>query len=318
MLLDTHDIMVHLLSRVRDTSKFSNSEQPLDDTSSLLASSSCDATPLSYRTSTMTIRPSHALLLLLLASHTHAFPRSQAPSMPRPCIQPVRNHRSQVCTEPTVPESICQGLSCEHIWDTDVGSVVAQALLADFGVFDVVFLPANAFAGPLHQGTVSATEMEQILPWNDELVALRLNGTDLKEAVEHGVDQYHFHDNHDAYPRLAGIRFQVKLDQPYGERVQKVELMNVNCNWKALQPDKEYSILTTQHLADGGLDYRSLTRPRTRLSTQTGLRDAYWFHATSTCVIRNPYRKPKKAAAVRTVASLPTAQKQNGTITTKI
>jgi hypothetical protein len=211
------------------------------------------------------------------------------------CIQPVRTFISEdECTEPQVPQTICHQKTCvEGHSASDVCTVVTQSILADFAVFDVVLLHEGTCQSEIPSGTFTKDMVAKVLPRNDELVGIQLYGKDLLEALEHGVNQSRFNDNREAYPRVAGLRFHVDFDKPYGHRISEAETMTMGCRWKAVNLETEYNVLTSRFLAEGGLGYESLTRTRLRIiGTGHGVTESFWFHALSTCKILDPFRPP--------------------------
>ena len=181
---------------------------------------------------------------------------------------------------------------------SDVCTLVAHSILADFGIFDVVFLTADLCDRDIPAGDLSIDLLNEIMPNNDQLMAIHVNGSDLRDAIEHGIDSYHFQGLAAAYPKIAGVRFRVKLKAPYGQRVKGVQVMNSHCSWKPLDETQNYRVLTTQSLAAGTHHYWSLTRSSVQLATKTRVKDAFWFFATSTCVLRDPFRQPKQVLQV--------------------
>jgi hypothetical protein len=207
------------------------------------------------------------------------------------CIQPVRTYVSEdECTEPQVPQTICHQESCvEGHSASDVCTVVTQSLLADFAVFDVVLLHEGTCQSEIPAGTFTKDMVSKVLPHNDELVGIQLHGADLLQALEHGINQ----SRRDAHPRVAGLRYQVDLDKPYGQRISEAEIMTMGCRWKRVNLETEYNVLTSRFLAEGGFAYDELTRTRVRIvGTEIGVTEAYWFHALSTCKIVDPFRTP--------------------------
>ena len=113
----------------------------------------------------------------------------------RKCLLPphMQNKNNEFCPTPFVPKRICHApTSCRGNQDgSDVCSVVAHALLADFEIFDVVFLHSGLCQSEIRSGDLTREDVEKILPYNEELVAIQLNGSDLLAALEHGLDQFY-------------------------------------------------------------------------------------------------------------------------------
>jgi hypothetical protein len=223
------------------------------------------------------------------------------------CIQPPQlQSRDEFCPIPFVPERICHSsatMECGQQQQgrptiagtggggVDVCNVVAHALLADFEIFHVVLLHSAMCQDEIRSGDFTRQDVERVLPYNDELVGIVLNGSDLLAAIEHGLDVFHTQHVKEAYPIVAGIRFHLDLKEPYGRRVAQPEVFDDKCRWQPLRPTAEYDVLVPASLANGGsYDYAALTRAKTRASSNIGLTDAFWFYAQGVCIVRDPFR----------------------------
>ena len=214
----------------------------------------------------------------------------------KPCLHPEPKRDGQFCRNPTVLQPLCQGRSCRGAQDgTGICTVVAHALLREFEDFDAVFLHEGLCQEGLESGTLTREDVDAVLPYNQELVALNINGSDLLAALEHGLDLNHFHNMYDSYPTIAGIRFHVNLKTPYGNRISKAQILGDNCEWKPLKLRETYRILTNEALANGYYDYPFFTRAsrdRTWERTKFTVSDTFWHHAQSICTVRDPFPRP--------------------------
>lgn len=216
----------------------------------------------------------------------------------RHCTEPLR--WVDRCETPQVKTGICHRETCEAgTGESDVCTLVTHALLAELSVFDVVFLTSGHCQDEIFPGAFTFEDAARALPYNEELIALHLNGSNLLSAIEHGLDQFHRNGLEAAYPRLAGIRFVVSPNWPFGRRISRPEILNRGCHWHPVIPDKIYSILTTQSLAEGGYHYHALTRVVSRDGTGLHLTDMFYEHAQTTCILRDPFARPKQQPARR-------------------
>jgi hypothetical protein len=235
-----------------------------------------------------TMRPFQVLSLLLLCS------LALSKAITKKCWQSMElESRFEYCPTLHVPERICWADTCQGPEDgTTVCGVVAHALLTDFEIFDVVLLHDGLCQAEIPFGTLTRGKVEAALPSNQQLVSLNLNGSDLLAALEHGIDMFHFQNVPEASPVVAGFRFDVNLDNPYGDRVSHAEILDYECQWKPIQLERIYYVLTNEALADGAYDYAALTRANFRTQIKSGVTDAFWFYSESVCVLRDPYPRP--------------------------
>ena len=261
-----------------------------------------------------------ALVLAMIAAAAAAVTATgtvnAAKSITKSCLLPPELQGGRrFCETPYVPERICHapGNNCATpapaslnnnnnnnnntsavptTATTHVCSVVAHALLTDYEIFDVVLLHDMSCQDEILAGDLDRVHVyERVLPYNEPLVALQLNGSDLVAAIEHGLDQYHFQNIPEAYPRVAGIKYKVNLDFPYGNRMRKIQVLNFECKWKKLKPHFTYQVLTTESLAYGAFDYVALTRAAMRAPLKGfHLADAFWAYSQSMCVLHDPFR----------------------------
>lgn len=211
----------------------------------------------------------------------------------RNCIQPVRRKNWEIDDPIRVPVTICHGDSCPHVSATDAATVVTYSLLAQDGVSDVVLLPAHAIQSEI-QATqdFKVADLQRLIPNDEALVYMQINGSDILDAIEHGIDQHHSRGMDTAYPKVAGIRFLVTPNNPRGQRVSQAEIMTATCKWDAVDNSQYYHLLTTESLANGDYGYTSLSRTHFRTRTSRSLRDTFWYFAVTVGVLRDPFRRP--------------------------
>jgi hypothetical protein len=232
------------------------------------------------------------------------------------CIRPVRKHWEEDCGTVQSQTNFCHAESCraatwpgggslrvgpDQFTSTDACTVVSQALLVEFSVFDVVLIDGGTCRSEIKQGNFTAQDCEELLPRDEEMVGLQWTGKDLLTVLEHGIDLYHFSaDGVQAYPYTAGVRFDVDLEEPRGSRVSNVEILTMGCRWNPVQLEKVYHVLVNQFIVDGGYGYVSLVQHmggRGAISpTRIGIRNSFWFYAQSVCTLRDPNRRPTQSS----------------------
>jgi 2',3'-cyclic-nucleotide 2'-phosphodiesterase (5'-nucleotidase family) len=218
------------------------------------------------------------------------------------CLQPVRQKiYDPACPQAKVPKTLlqdheaCTNPNAEEPSSTaasnDVCAFVTEAIFADIPVFDVALFNNGMCNTDIHEGVFTPKDAMKVLPYNNELIGLSIEGTVLVYAIEHGI-QESLEGNFGAYPKTAGIKYKVDYTQPFGNRVSDVEILSHYCIWTPIQKQENYSVLTNSYLANGGDGYTFLKK-MTRTTTRTGVSevDSFWFHAQSTCIIESPWKK---------------------------
>jgi len=89
-----------------------------------------------------------------------------------------------------------------------------------------------------------------VLPFDNYIVAVRLTGTQIRQALEHGVSAVE--NGEGRFPQISGIRFSYDPSAPAGGRVREVFIKGA-----PLESEKEYSVATNDFLAAGGDGYRA-------------------------------------------------------------
>lgn len=224
------------------------------------------------------------------------------------CIQHPRiQNRAEPCTNPQVPEhipNIAKFNAQTSSWTSDVCNMVALALLGEYEMVDVVFLEAGLCHTDLEAGPLTREKVSRVFPFDQELVILHLKGSNLVEALEHGVDQFHFREVPEAYPRVAGIQFHVDVSRPYGQRVTDIDILNYNCQWESIVLDKTYLIMTNEDIARGGYGYSALAQHQSLTPIRHSVSEAFWTYSETVCEVVDPMRRNGKQTPAKSCTKL--------------
>jgi 5'-nucleotidase, C-terminal domain len=246
------------------------------------------------------------------------------------CLRVVRTRYDEPeCEIPIVPRTFCHGASCtatarrNNITDEarpttttttrthedfqDTCAFIAHSFLLEFEIFDVVLLPVDACQQELREGELTYAGARQVLPSNEELVALRIPGTMLWDALEHGVMKA----PQGGEPRMAGVRFELNPK----DGLSNLQTLTSGCRWKPVDKQGTYNVLTVESLAHGAFGYQ-LLHGGTSVETSgraawmhRKLTDMFYKHANYVCGLTDPFRKPlqaKKAKKFEGVSTLVT------------
>lgn len=96
--------------------------------------------------------------------------------------------------------------------------------------------------------TLTRRDIFDELPFGNVVVKLRMKGSVLLEALEHGVSRHG--EGHGGFLQVSGIAMTVDLGRPAGSRVAEVTV-----NGEPLDFEKEYTVATNEYLAGGGDGY---------------------------------------------------------------
>jgi len=146
--------------------------------------------------------------------------------------------------------------------ETNLGDLVADVMRAATGA-EAALINGGSIRISIHRGPIKAKEVYAALPFDNYLVAIRLTGKQLQEALEHGVSG--LEDKAGRFPQVSGLTFTFSRTAPVGSRVRDVTI-----NGKPLDPGKEYVVATNDFLAAGGDGYLSFGEA---LKTGAGYRE---------------------------------------------
>src|SRR5262249_49338678 len=123
------------------------------------------------------------------------------------------------------------------------------ALIAGGSVRDGI-----AAHAPVTYGTVY-----RVLPFTALLCRVTLKGTDLLEALEHGVSRYGGSGS-GRFLQVAGLRYRFDPRNPIGRRVVLVEIESADRpgTFAPLDAEREYTVALDSYLRGGGDDFAVL------------------------------------------------------------
>ncbi|XP_045774953.1 uncharacterized protein LOC123873896 [Maniola jurtina] len=103
-----------------------------------------------------------------------------------------------------------------------------------------------------------------VMPYSDTLCVLTMNGTVLRQALEHSVKAWRFIDTPGQFLQYSGVKVVYDLAQKAGSRIVKAAAICSECSELIdLQDNSEYKLITSIFIADGGDGYTMFeTLPR--------------------------------------------------------
>jgi len=144
---------------------------------------------------------------------------------------------------------------------SDIAQVVAEAFLYAGKRADFSLQNAGGVRVPLKAGSLSMNDAFTLLPFTNVLVELEMTGAEVLAAVEDGVDNFVANPSSGtgSYPYAAGLRWDVDMSQPKGQRLSNVQVRNKQTGvWAPLETSKSYVLVTNDYIASGKDGYTSL------------------------------------------------------------
>ncbi len=164
----------------------------------------------------------------------------------------------------------------------DIQQLVAQAYLdvanAKYGGADISLQSGGGVRIPL-QGTVTAAQVIQVLPFGNMLFRLDITGQEVKGMLEDGLEAvYGTGGSTGPYPYTGGLRYDVNPKAAFGSRVANIEVRNPATGaWGALDSAKTYKLFVLSFNATGGDGYKTLAAVPAARRLDIGVLDADVF-----------------------------------------
>jgi 5'-nucleotidase len=143
----------------------------------------------------------------------------------------------------------------------DIQQLVAEAFLAQgkrFGAADIALQNGGGVRIDIATGNITVGTVYSLLPFKNLLVRMTLTGTEIKSALEEGVDSVMNGTGTGAYPYTAGLRFNVDMNQPLGSRISNLQFRQPDRSWIVFDMTKSYSVITNDFTSTGGDNYNTL------------------------------------------------------------
>ncbi|MEQ1507990.1 MAG: 5'-nucleotidase, partial [Myxococcota bacterium] len=160
--------------------------------------------------------------------------------------------------------SLCDELGCasrplarDRTGASDLGSWMADALLAAFPGADVALQNSGGIRADLPAGTVRRETLQRVMPFDNRAVVVTLTGAQLRTALRIGASGAH------GLLQLAGARYGLDPDRTGGsdldgdgavEEFERDRLCEVTVGGAPLDDARTYRVVTSDFLVNGGDD----------------------------------------------------------------
>ena len=132
--------------------------------------------------------------------------------------------------------------------ETNLGDLIAD-IIKNAAHADAAIIGGGSIRTSIKKGEIKVKHVYSVSPFNSYVVAVRLTGRQIREALEHGVSA--IEDSAGRFPQISGLSFVYSRSAPVGSRVKEVMI-----NRQKIDPDKEYVVATDDFLAAGGDGYK--------------------------------------------------------------
>ena len=144
----------------------------------------------------------------------------------------------------------CRSVECA------MGNLVADAMLdrvKDQGI-QIAIQNGGGVRASIDAGPVTMGEVLAVLPFQNTLATFEAKGSDIVAALENGVSEVE--EGKGKFPQVAGIKFTWDQSVEPGQgRVSDV-MVDEGGEWKPIDPDKTYGVVTNNFVRNGGDGYK--------------------------------------------------------------
>lgn len=146
----------------------------------------------------------------------------------------------------------CRFMECRF------GNLIADAMLraAPEGT-RIALMNGGGIRKSIRAGEVTRAEIMEALPFGNTLSTFEIRGPDLLEALENSVSRAT--DPHGGgtgrFLQVAGLRYSWNPEKPAGSRIVSAKAATGDGSYRALEPNRTYSVVTNSYLAHGGDGY---------------------------------------------------------------
>ncbi len=136
--------------------------------------------------------------------------------------------------------------------ETNLGDLISDVMRSVSGA-DVTLINGGGIRASIKKGTIRVRDIYSVLPFDSYIVAIKLTGEEIKEALEHGVSGVE--DGEGRFPQVSGLSFKYSPAEKRGSRVKAIFIAG-----KPIDPGREYVVATNDFLAAGGDGYQSFKK----------------------------------------------------------
>jgi 2',3'-cyclic-nucleotide 2'-phosphodiesterase (5'-nucleotidase family) len=132
--------------------------------------------------------------------------------------------------------------------ETNFGNLMADIVRQVSGA-DVAIMNGGGIRASIREGEIRVKDIYTALPFDNYIVAIRLTGKQIGEALEHGVSTVE--EEEGRFPQVSGLTFTYSRSGKKGLRIKEIFVAG-----EPINPDRDYIVATNDFLAVGGDKYK--------------------------------------------------------------
>ncbi len=132
--------------------------------------------------------------------------------------------------------------------ETNLGDLVADIMRKVAGA-DVAIINGGGIRSGINKGDIKMKDVYTVLPFDNYIVAIRLTGAKIREALEYGISA--IEERAGRFPQVSGLSFTYSRSVNAGPKIRDIFIAG-----RPVEPDREYVVATNDFLAAGGDGYK--------------------------------------------------------------
>jgi 5'-nucleotidase / UDP-sugar diphosphatase len=133
--------------------------------------------------------------------------------------------------------------------ETNLGNFIAD-ILRQASKADAALINGGTIRTNISRGEILVKDVYSVLPFDNYIVAIKLMGKQIAEALEYGVSGVE--EEEGRFPQVAGLTFKYSPSAPKGSRIREILIAG-----RPLDHGREYTVATNDFLAVGGDGYKT-------------------------------------------------------------
>lgn len=141
--------------------------------------------------------------------------------------------------------------------ETNLARLTTSAMLNETGA-DIALTNGGGLRASIEAGDITVGSVQNVLPFGNYIITVKLTGKQLKEAVENGLPGRDG-DGLEVLGKkiqVAGLDVAYDPSKPAGNRI-----VSISHNGEAIDDSKTYTVATNDFMQNGGDEYTSLHQP---------------------------------------------------------
>ena len=131
--------------------------------------------------------------------------------------------------------------------ESNLGNLITDAMLEVSGA-DVAITNGGGIRASLEAGDITKGDIITVLPFGNYIVTMKVNGSEIKAALEVGASGSP--SAHGAFAHVGGASYSIDASKPVGDRVHAITV-----NGNPIDMNKDYLLATNDFMAAGGDQY---------------------------------------------------------------